>query len=94
MRINQTQNHKLSQVKLNKLKETNIQKSEIKSDRITISKKALDIKQIKKELAKVPEVREEKIKDLKQKIQLGTYIVPAQAIINKLKSDFDNDNLE
>lgn len=87
MRINQTQNQQVNKVHLDKLKKLNCRYYEKRTDQVTISSKALNIKGLKLELKKLPEVREEKVQMLKEQIQHGTYEVSSRAIVQKLMQD-------
>ncbi|MFY9394799.1 MAG: flagellar biosynthesis anti-sigma factor FlgM [Halanaerobiales bacterium] len=84
MRIYQTESRKiqyLEKYKKNPLQEQNISKN---ADKVLISNKALNIKDIQKELAQIPEIREDRVKELKEQVQKGTYRVPARAIASKI----------
>lgn len=84
MRVYQTESHKvqyLENYKKNRLKEQNINKN---TDKVLISNKALNIKDVQEELAKIPELREEKVQYFKEQLQKGTYRVPARAIASKI----------
>lgn len=84
MRVYQTENHKvqyLDRYKKNRTQELNNNKN---ADKVTISSKALNIKDIQKELAGLPEIRKEKVQLLKEQIQGGTYQVSARAIASKI----------
>lgn len=87
MRIYQTDNkkvHYLERYKENKFKSQTMEKN---SDKVVISKKALNIKDVEKELAKIPELREEKVQALKNQIQNGTYQVSARSIAAKIMNN-------
>jgi negative regulator of flagellin synthesis FlgM len=56
----------------------------VKNDKISISEKALDLKMIKSKLNEIPDVREEKIKTIKEAVQNGTYHVPSRVLARKL----------
>lgn len=84
MRVYQTNNQKIRHLETYKKNDLKSQVTEKSSDKIVISKKALNIKDIKKDLAKIPEIRKEKVQALKQQIQTGAYRVSAQAIASKI----------
>jgi negative regulator of flagellin synthesis FlgM len=88
MRIYKTDNHKvqyLENYKRNRFQEQNVNKIADK-DKVTISHKALNIKDIQQEMARIPEIREDRVKELKEQVQKGTYRVPARAIASKILS--------
>ncbi|MFW5962104.1 MAG: flagellar biosynthesis anti-sigma factor FlgM [bacterium] len=81
------------QISLNKLqKEKNNKKKDdqIKSqkDKLAISKQAIDMTDIKKKLEQTPDVRKEKIAELKAQIQNGTYQIDAREVAKKILANF------
>ncbi|MCG8513599.1 MAG: flagellar biosynthesis anti-sigma factor FlgM [Halanaerobiales bacterium] len=91
MRVYQTNNQKVRELNSHKMKGQKIPINEQGSDKITISPQALNVKELKKDLAQIPELRMERIQDLRKQIQLGTYQVSGQAIARKI---FNQDELE
>lgn len=86
MRIYKTDNHKvqyLDNYTRNRFQEQNINKATDK-DKVIISHKALNIKDIQQELVRIPDIREDRVKELKEQVQKGTYRVPARAIASKI----------
>lgn len=54
------------------------------ADKVTLSPESQEIQAIKRYLDSLPDVREEKVKALKQAIQAGTYRVSSRQIAEKL----------
>lgn len=61
-------------------------------DELSISNKAKDFSLVMKALKNVSDVREDKIRDISQKIESGTYNVTGKEIMDKLMSNFEKDN--
>lgn len=57
------------------------------SEKVNLSTKAKDIRHIKQILDQVPEVREDKISELKSKINSGTYTVQSDKIADKMAAE-------
>ncbi len=91
MRVYQTNNQKVRELNSHKMKGQKIPSTEQGSDKITISPQALNVKELKKDLAQIPELRMERVQDLRKQIQLGTYQVSGQAIARKI---LNQDELE
>ena len=53
-------------------------------EKVNLSTKARDVQQIKSALAKLPEIREEKVQELKTQIEAGTYNVSGDKIADKM----------
>lgn len=53
-------------------------------DKVNLSKEAQELKQIYKTLKKTPQVRTEKVKQLKQAVQQGTYQVNGDKVAEKM----------
>lgn len=58
-------------------------KEVVKSDKLNLSREAQEMKRIREVLAQTPDVRVEKVKQLKKSIQLGTYEVKGEEIAEK-----------
>lgn len=56
----------------------------LKEDEVVLSEKAREIKEAKKLLDSVPEVREEKVAQLKKQIENGTYEIKGKKIAVKM----------
>mgnify|MGYP002683163811 CR=1 FL=1 len=63
-------------------------------DEVSISSKAKDISLVMGVLKGIPEIREEKVAELTEKINKGTYNVSGKDIIEKLFSQNDNGESE
>ncbi|MBN2900093.1 MAG: flagellar biosynthesis anti-sigma factor FlgM [Clostridia bacterium] len=95
MRINSSQNVqqmlKAYNKNVSKVKET--EKTAFKSDKIEISESAKDFQVAMKAFSDLPEVREEKVDDLKKKIADGNYQPSAKDIAKKMLSDMKTNNV-
>lgn len=60
------------------------QASGVESDNVTISEKGKDVSEITRTLKSMPEVRADKIADLKERIANGTYNVSARDVAAKI----------
>ncbi|MBF0343039.1 MAG: flagellar biosynthesis anti-sigma factor FlgM [Nitrospirae bacterium] len=56
----------------------------ITSDKVNLSPRARDFEELKKAIDQLPEVREDKIKVLKESIENGTYSIDSKAIAAKM----------
>lgn len=59
-------------------------------DEVALSSEAKDFASIKKMLADIPQVREEKVQDIKTRMDNGTYNVSAQEVASKILSQYSN----
>lgn len=95
MRINNSQNVqqilKAYNKNVSKVKKT--EEAKFKSDKIEISESAKDFQVAMKALSDVPEVREEKVEELKKKIADGKYQPSAQDIAKKMLNDIKTNNM-
>lgn len=95
MRINNSQNiqqvMKAYNKNVSKVKKT--EKATLQSDKIEISESAKDFQVAMKALSDVPEIREDKVKDLKKKIVDGNYQPSAKDIAKKMLSDMKTNNV-
>ncbi|MDS1029505.1 flagellar biosynthesis anti-sigma factor FlgM [Bacillota bacterium LX-D] len=78
-----------SPVKINALnayqKSGSPRKSEnIQQDSVELSAQAKEIAELQKKAGQLPEVRQERVADLKQKIAQGQYQIPAEKLADKL----------
>jgi negative regulator of flagellin synthesis FlgM len=95
MRINNSQN--IQQVmkaygkNVNKTKKT--EKATFQSDKIEISESAKDFQVAMKALSDLPEVREDKVDELKKKIADGKYQPSASDIAKKMLNDIKTNNM-
>ena len=53
-------------------------------EKVDLSTMAIEIQQAKVEVSKVPEVREEKVQEIKAQVEKGTYNVSGEQIANKM----------
>ena len=63
--------------------ETNV----AKTDTVNISDAAKEIQEVRKELDNIPEVRAEKVEQLKNQIENGTYEIKPEEIAEKMLKD-------
>lgn len=54
------------------------------TERVDLSARAKDIRQVKQLLEQVPEVREDKVQELKRQIDSGSYVVQVDKIAEKM----------
>jgi negative regulator of flagellin synthesis FlgM len=62
-------------------------KAEMKRDQINISQQSIDFQTAMDAFKKLPDVRQEKIDDIKESIDKGTYKPSAEDIIKKMMSN-------
>ena len=86
MKIDPSQLNKISDVYQNQLKKNRInQQTNInKEDEINISSKAREIKEIHHKLDTIDEIREEKVKNIKNALQNGSYNISPEEVAQKL----------
>ncbi len=56
----------------------------VPEEKVDLSTTARDVQQIKSALAKLPEIREEKVQELKKQVEAGTYNVSGDKIADKM----------
>ena len=56
----------------------------IATERVDLSSKAKDIQKIKQVLEQIPEIREEKVQELKRQIESGSYAINSGRIADKM----------
>ncbi|MBZ4647251.1 MAG: negative regulator of flagellin synthesis FlgM [Petroclostridium sp.] len=69
-------------------KANNIQGVEGKKDTISISSQAKDYQLALKAVRQVPDIREEKVRELEQKYSSGTYNISSEDVADKIVSKF------
>ena len=75
--------------------EINADKSAAKTDTVVISDAAKRIQEARTQLDEIPDVREDKVSQLKSEIENGTYQIDADKIAgNMIKEALFNDGLE
>ncbi len=62
-------------------------------DKVTISEESQEIQGILSELKAVPEIREQKVAELRAAVRQGTYQVPARKVAEKLLDQIAKDDL-
>lgn len=60
-------------------------------DAVSISQAAKEMQEVQKAVQDAPDVREDKVAEIKKQIQDGTYRVPAEAVVEKLLSIFTSE---
>ena len=63
------------------------EKNVAKTDTVNISDAAKEIQEVRKELDNIPEVRTEKVEQLKNQIENGTYEIKSEEIAEKMLKD-------
>ncbi|MFW6309438.1 MAG: flagellar biosynthesis anti-sigma factor FlgM [bacterium] len=85
MRINPAHLNKLQKVYENQLQKNKInQDNETRDDKLDISNKARQIKEMEKSLDKLPEIRKEKVEQIKTALKNGTYEVEPEKVAEKI----------
>ena len=62
-------------------------KNVAKTDTVNISDAAKEIQEVRKELDKIPDVRTDKVEQLKNQIENGTYEIKSEEIAEKMLKD-------
>lgn len=57
-------------------------------DKVSISEAARELQEAQKAVQAAPDVREDKVAELKKQIQQGAYKIPEEAVVEKLLSVF------
>lgn len=70
--------------KLSKTKENSVKSAK---DDLNISSKALDYQTVLNAISKTPDIREEKVNDIMERINNGTYNISSEEIANKILSN-------
>jgi negative regulator of flagellin synthesis FlgM len=63
------------------------EKNVAKTDTVNISDAAKEIQEVRKELDNIPDVRAEKVEQLKNQIENGTYEIKSEEIAEKMLKD-------
>ena len=74
----------LDQRKVIHLEASNFKNKSIPEERVELSRKSIDINRIREIVQKNPDIREEKVALLKEKITSGTYRVGSEEIADKM----------
>ncbi len=62
----------------------NANKNKLEKDNINLSERAKDYQFAMEKIKKVPDIRIDKVKDLKEKVQSGNYNVEGKKIVEKM----------
>lgn len=63
------------------------EKQQNKADTVALSNAAKNIQEAQKQLEAIPDVREDKVAELKEQIENGTYEIDAEKIADKMLKD-------
>ena len=63
------------------------EKNVAKTDTVNISDAAKEIQEVRKELDNIPDVRDDKVEQLKNQIENGTYEIKSEEIAEKMLKD-------
>jgi len=88
MKINNLQAGKIHKLYQNQKKNALEKNTEKKTDKMDISIKAQEIKEIKASLKELPDVRQEKIAEIKTAIKNDEYQVNPRLLAEKILKDF------
>ncbi len=91
MKINNINIGKVHKTYQQQKKEKIGERQNIKGDRMNISSKALEIKKLKQKLVDIPEIREERVKQLKESIKKGEYHVDSMLIARKILNEIEQE---
>lgn len=73
-----------------KMKKIEKSKKKDEKDVLALSNQGKDFQSVLKAISKVPDIREEKVQEIKQKIQSGNYDISAEEVAEKIvESAFD-----
>ncbi len=64
-----------------------VEKNVAKTDTVNISDAAKEIQEVRKELDNIPDVRADKVEQLKNQIENGTYEIKSEEIAEKMLKD-------
>lgn len=88
MKINNIQAGKINQY-YKQMQQKQTEKKQTKDDSTRISAKAKEIMTARAELKKMPQVREEKVAALKEKVQSGNYQVDSEKLAAKILNNVE-----
>ena len=69
-------------------KKETVEKKTSRDDKIEISQVGKDMTVAKKAISEAPDIREDKVKAIKEQMEAGTYSVSSEAIADKLINSF------
>jgi negative regulator of flagellin synthesis FlgM len=88
MRINNFHFEKIRQSYMNT--ENNADKKrQLRSDATDISSKAIEIQNLEEKLKEIPDIRRERVEEIKNRLLRGEYKVDSYSIIKKILSEID-----
>ena len=76
--------YKINEEKVSSEPEKQVANSVVPEEKVTLSSAARDIQQAEKAIKELPDVREEKVQELKDQIETGTYDVNGEKIAEKM----------
>lgn len=79
--------YKINEEKVNSEPEKQAANSVVLEEKVTLSSAARDIQQAEKAIEKLPDVREEKVRELQDQIETGRYDVNGEKIAEKMLSE-------
>ena len=74
--------------KLNSESKKRINENVVLEEKVSISSISRDVKLAKKAIEELPDVREERVRELKDQIEQGTYNVSGEKIAEKMSGEF------
>lgn len=91
MKISEINNEFIKQYKINERLNSEskkpINENVVLEEKVSISSISRDVKLAKKAIEELPDVREEKVRELKDQIEQGTYNVSGEKIAEKMSGD-------
>ena len=95
MKISEINNEFIKQYKINEKlnseSKKRINENVVLEEKVSISSIARDVKLAKKAIEELPDVREERVRELKDQIEQGTYNVSGEKIAEKMSGDLSFD---
>ena len=92
MKISEINNEFIKQYKINEKlnseSKKRINENVVLEEKVSISSISRDVKLAKKAIEELPDVREEKVRELKDQIEQGTYNVSGEKIAEKMFGEF------
>ena len=79
--------YKTNEKKVNSEPEKQTADSVVREEKVSLSSAARDIQQAEKAIEKLPDVREEKVRELQDQIETGKYDVSGEKIAGKMISE-------
>ncbi|MBE9504928.1 MAG: flagellar biosynthesis anti-sigma factor FlgM [Proteobacteria bacterium] len=79
--------YKINEEKVSSEPEKQAANSVVQEEKVTLSSAARDIQQAEKAVEKLPDVREEKVRELQNQIETGRYDVNGEKIAGKMISE-------